>query len=215
VIPVDALFFDLDGTLIDSKADLAESVRYIQSRYGARLSSDEDVATYIGDGIVKLTQRALPQASGALLTEAVDALKAHYRVHCLDTTRLYPSVREMLDHFRDKILAVITNKPERISRRILEGLDITSRFKLIVGGDSLPVKKPDPAVLKFALRELGHIAPERAVMVGDSANDVLSAKGAGLWSCAFYSNIGDHKTLRAAGPSIEITGLASLATHFC
>jgi phosphoglycolate phosphatase len=214
VISVDALFFDLDGTLIDSKADLAASVRHIQGLYAGRLSSDDEVGSYIGDGVAKLIERALPQLSGPVLPEAVEAFKTHYRDHCLDTTHLYPGVREVLDHFGDKTLAVITNKPERISRRILDGLEIVSRFRLVLGGDSLPFKKPDPSVLRFALRELKVTSPDRAVMVGDSVMDIQAAQNAGLWSCAFLSNIADHRTLRGAGASLEITSLPLLIEHF-
>src|SRR4051812_39181499 len=124
MIQVDALFFDLDGTLIDSKTDLALSVQETQRRFGSRLSSLDEVGAFVGDGVVKLIQRALPTLSDEALAGAVEAFKDHYREHCLDHTRLYPGARDMLERYRSKKLAVLTNKPERISRRILSGLGL-------------------------------------------------------------------------------------------
>src|ERR1035437_807662 len=107
VIPVDALLFDLDGTLIDSKRDLARSVQYLQKYFGVSVSSEKRVGTFIGDGVVTLVQRALPKLSADRIDEAVGAFKQFYRDHCLDHTRLYPGVLSALKHFRRKKMAVV------------------------------------------------------------------------------------------------------------
>src|SRR4029077_8682248 len=115
VIPVDALLFDLDGTLVDSRRDLALSVQFLQRHYGARRSSERDVAAFVGDGVVKLVQRALPALPHSKLDEALMTFKKYYRAHCLDHSKLYPGVRDVLRHFRRKKMAVVTNKPVRVS----------------------------------------------------------------------------------------------------
>lgn len=214
VIAVDALLFDLDGTLIDSKRDLAEAVRFVQKAYGARGSSDARIATFIGDGVVQLVHRALPRLGPKALTEAVDVFKTHYRANCLKHTRLYAGVKKTLFHFRHKKLAVVTNKPVRISRRILEGLGLADQFGVIVGGDSLPRKKPDPEPVFYALRELGLARTRSAVIVGDSANDVLAGRAAGIFTCGVKSNIGQLAPLKASKPDFFIPNLGGLSGLF-
>src|SRR5512135_3504595 len=117
VIAVDALLFDLDGTLIDSRR-----VQWLQRKLGCPPSDEEEIASFVGDGMIRLIERAVPGLKGESLLTAVQDYKKYYRLHCLDTTRPYPGVGETLSHFRRKKLAVVTNKPERISRDILSSL---------------------------------------------------------------------------------------------
>lgn len=209
-ISVDAILFDLDGTLIDSKKDLFLSVRYLQDKYAKRRSTEAEVATFIGDGVVKLVQRALPGVEGNLRREAVKTFKRYYRQHCLDHTRLYPGVRQMLAHFRHKKLAVVTNKPVRVSRRILRGLGILSAFRVVLGGDSLRTKKPHPAPIRFALTRMRVSQPQNALMVGDGKNDILAGRAAGTWTCGIRSNIGSRAKLLAAQPHFRILNTRQL-----
>src|ERR1700687_167661 len=173
MISVDALLFDLDGTLIDSRRDLAISVQHLQKHFRAPRSSEKDVAAFVGDGVVKLVQRALPTLPPSELDQAIVAFKKFYREHCLEHTRVYPGVRETLEHFRRKKMAVVTNKPVRISGYMLEELGLSRYFAVLVGGDSLPKKKPHPQPILNALKTIGIHNAKRAVVVGDSANDVL------------------------------------------
>ncbi len=208
MIPVEALLFDLDGTLIDSKRDLTYSIQNLQKRLGFPLSTENQIASFIGDGVVMLVARALPGLKGPRLTQAVDLFKRHYRQHCLDHTRLYAGVREVLWHFRAKKLAVVTNKPIRISRHVLEGLGVLSRFQVVLGGDSTRIKKPDPFPIQYALRVLKISDPRRAVMIGDGFHDILAGRTAGTYTCGFVSNIGDSAALRSTRPDFLI-----LKTH--
>ncbi len=210
---VDALLFDLDGTLIDSTRDLAESVRHVQAHYQCPLSSDSQVAAFIGDGIVKLVERAVPGFTGPKLHEAVDLLKAFYRTHCLDHTRLLPGVNQVLEHYRTKTLTVVTNKPERVSRRILKGLGIDGYFKSVLGGDSRPTKKPDPEPLLWVLNTF-QVPPRRAVMVGDGPNDVLAGRAAGIWTASIRSTISHSQPPTPHKADIELLNLADLMRFF-
>ena len=128
MIEVEALLFDLDGTLIDSKRDLALSVQHLQKHFGVAVSSEEQVGTFIGDGMIKLVERALPDITASTIPDAVTAMKHFYREHCLDHTRVYPGVLQTLKHFRQKKMAVVTNKPVRISGYILDQLALSSFF---------------------------------------------------------------------------------------
>jgi len=212
-VRVEALLFDLDGTLIDSRRDLAFSVQRIQRELGERVSSDDEIATYIGDGVVKLVQRALPRRRGAELRDAVRRFKRFYAQHALDTTRPYPGVRETIERLRRKKLAVVTNKPGRISRSILERLGLLEHFRLVVGGDSLAEKKPDPAPLRYAM-DVMRVHPRRTVMVGDSAGDILAGRAAGTWTCGMPSNIGDRRKLISSRPDFVARGSFELLSLF-
>lgn len=214
MIEVDALLFDLDGTLIDSKKDIAEAVRHVQKAYGATPSSDDEIASFIGDGVVTLIERALPSIRDYRFAEALETMKTYYRAHCLDHTTLYPGVREVLFHFREKSMAVVTNKPERASRLILKGLGISEFFPVVVGGNTLPTKKPDAAPIHFALRRLNIQDARRAVMIGDSVNDVLAGKSAGTRTCGIFSNIEKPERLQAALPDLMISNLRELPNCF-
>jgi len=214
VIPVDALLFDLDGTLIDSKRDLARSVQHLQRQYKVALSSETEVGLFVGDGVVKLVQRALPQLSDSALDDAVAAFKKFYRDHCLDHTRPYPGVRDMLKHFQHKKMAVVTNKPVRISGFMLDRLELSRYFKVLIGGDSLPKKKPHPEPILNALKTLGLRDPKRSVVVGDSPNDIRAGRAAGTRTCGVRSNIGDNRNLANSKPDFMVRNLTQLTRIF-
>ena len=214
MISVDALLFDLDGTLIDSKRDLARSVQYLQKQYRVTVSSDEQVAAFVGDGVVKLVERALPVIAASERADAVVLFKDYYREHCLDHTRAYPGARDMLKHFRHKKLAIVTNKPVRISGRILDGLGLSPYFQVLIGGDSLPNKKPHPEPILNALQTMRIKSAKRAVMIGDSPNDVISGRSAGTRTCGVRSNIGDYLKLTNSRPDLMVKNLRELMTIF-
>ncbi len=214
MIPVKALLFDLDGTLIDSKRDLAQSVQFLQEKWGFPLSTETEVAGFIGDGVTRLIERALPGISDSELAAAVEFFKRYYRLHCLDQTRLYPQVRDVLLRFRNKSLAVVTNKPLRISRYILECLGIASRFQMILGGDSLRTKKPEPEVITSALRSMDIQNPRQGVFIGDGLNDVLAGRAAGTLTAGILSDIGSREKLVNSHPDFLLLNIAELMRIF-
>ncbi len=200
---IESFLFDLDGTLIDSKHDLAFSVQHLQKRFDHPPNTEEEIGRFVGDGVTKLIERALPKLKAADRTEAVRAFKRYYHRHCLDKTRPYPGVREVIEHFRRKKLAVVTNKPVRISRHILDGLGLLNHFQLVVGGDSLREKKPHPAPLQYAMGSMNG-TPRSTVMVGDGVNDILAGRAAGTWTCGIISAIGQPEKLRLGRPDFLI-----------
>lgn len=178
-----ALVFDLDGTLIDSAPDLHAAVNRLLAAEGRRMLDYAELVRMVGDGVAVLVWRAY-EATGGLpdaLDEAVERYKALYGEALADKTVPFPGVIETLAALAEAghRMAVCTNKPHRSSVEILEALDLMRYFDAVAGGDSLPVRKPDAGHLLGTLEMLGS-TPDRAVMIGDSRNDVLVARNAGV-----------------------------------
>ena len=183
--PVDLLIFDLDGTLIDSRLDLAHSVNATRVHLGLPPLDNDRIVSYVGHGAPVLMRRSLGEAaSEAEVQEALGLFLEHYRAHALECTTFYPGVREAIErlHQAGKRLAVLTNKPVEISRAIIEGLGAGECFFRIYGGDSFEFKKPDATGIE-ALRKEAGVARDGAMMVGDSSVDIQTARNAGIRSC--------------------------------
>ncbi|MGB6429273.1 MAG: HAD-IA family hydrolase [Candidatus Acidiferrales bacterium] len=207
-----ALVFDLDGTLIDSKLDLALAVNATLAAAGRAELPHERVFSYVGQGAMRLVERAL--GDGASVEEiegAHDFFLSYYRAHMLDNTVLYPGVRECLEALGDRPMAVLTNKPWRFSREILEGLGIARYFKEIYGGNSFETKKPDPFGMLAILEKFG-IAPNHAMLVGDSDVDVQTARNSGSWACGVSYGFG-AESLKGCPPDILLDSLAELPAY--
>jgi phosphoglycolate phosphatase len=182
---MDLLIFDLDGTLIDSKLDLAQAVNATRVHLGMAPLENELVYSYVGNGAPVLIRRALGgQATEAQVAEALEFFMAYYRVHPLDFTRLYPGVKESLERLSaaGKRMAVLTNKPVNISRAILDGLGVYHYFFQVYGGNSFEFKKPHSAGVEALMREAG-VGRDTTLMVGDSSVDVETARHAGIQCC--------------------------------
>jgi phosphoglycolate phosphatase len=189
-----ALIFDLDGTLIDSKLDLIHAVNATLSEMGRAKLSDEVISSYIGHGAPMLMSRALGGvATEEELARGLAYFLQHYEEHKLDNTCLYPGIAETLAKLRqlDIAMAVLTNKPVKISVRILEALAIAQHFQSIYGGDSFETKKPDPLGAKKILSEF-RVGPSDAMMVGDSEVDIQTARNANMIAAAVNFGFGIH-----------------------
>lgn len=180
-----AILFDLDGTLVDSVADLASALNRVLGDDGFPELSVEAVTGMVGGGVPMLIERALKVHGETPAQDRIANLYPRflemYGPHAADETRLFPDVREALEAFHDKgiRLGVCTNKPEKISRMILDSLSVAHLFGAVIGGDTLPVKKPDPEPLIEGFKRLG-CAPESGLMVGDSGADANAARAAGV-----------------------------------
>jgi phosphoglycolate phosphatase len=182
---MDLLIFDLDGTLIDSRLDLAQAVNATRRHMGKEPLSNERVYSYVGNGAPVLIRRAMGEAATeAELQEALEFFLEYYGAHDMDFTRLYPGVQESLDRLKaaGKRMAVLTNKPVRMSRHIVEGLGVAGHFFQVYGGNSFEFKKPNPIGAEALMKEAG---ADRAstLMVGDSSVDVQTARNAGIPCC--------------------------------
>lgn len=171
-----ALIFDLDGTLIDSRADLAASGNHARSAVGLPALPLAQVVSYVGDGVDKLIERLVPAVDKR--AAAKQAFEAHYHDHCCDATRPFDGLVASLDLLRANgwLLAVATNKPDAFTHAILSGCGIADRFVAVRGGDG--PRKPDPGQLRSILNELGGDAAQ-SWMIGDHHTDIRAGRAAG------------------------------------
>ena len=196
----DHVAFDLDGTLVDSRADLAAATNYVLRSFSLPEIAPCAVYALVGEGARRLVERALGASQTAAIDEGVKRFLAYYADHLLDATMLYPAVRETLDTLLEAGvgLSILSNKPEGLARVILAGLGVGQYFQMIIGGDTLPTRKPDPAGLERLCRTTG-TAPTRMLLVGDSPVDVATAVNAGTAFCGVAWGI-DPDRLLAARP---------------
>lgn len=175
------LLLDLDGTIVDSVPDLARALNRLMAQRGLAPFSLAETARMVGDGVQRLVERAFAARGRVAEPPAIDAYIADYGRNYAVASRLYPGVEPTLSSLRADgwQLAVCTNKLEKPARELLDALGLAGMFAAIGGGDSFPVRKPDPAHLLATLREAGGV-PGKAVMAGDHANDMAAAHGAGL-----------------------------------
>lgn len=209
---MDFLIFDLDGTLIDSKLDLAHAVNATRSNLSLPPLENDRVYSYVGNGAPVLIRKALgPDYSEEDVQKALEYFLTYYREHMLDNTVLYPGMRECLDRLRDDglLMAVLTNKPVRISTLILEGLGVAGHFFRIYGGNSFEQKKPHPMGVEKLLAEAG-VPKERTLMVGDSGVDVRTARNAGIKVCGVTYGF-QPETLAEDPPDILVDQPGQLA----
>jgi phosphoglycolate phosphatase len=196
---VRALIFDLDGTLIDSKLDLVHSVNAMLREMGRAELPVDTIAGYVGQGAPILVTRALGGVcSEEELQRGLKFFLDYYEQHKIDHTHVYPGIREALQAMQDAHMAVLTNKPVRISKRILDELELSKYFRVVYGGNSFATKKPDPLGANVILKELG-VARSEGMMIGDSEVDVQTARNAGIIAACVNYGFGTHD--RAAYPA--------------
>jgi phosphoglycolate phosphatase len=207
------IVFDLDGTLIDSRVDLCNSINAMLTHFGKPELPEAVIASYIGDGASMLVRRALGDPEGDVhdeefVAEALTFFLDYYRVHKLDFTYVYPGVMEALAAIRaarpEVLMAVLTNKPVNPSRAICDHFGLSKYFFQNFGGNSFHTKKPDPHGLLALIGEASAIAgstvqPGETLMVGDSDIDVLTARNAGVRSVGCRFGLAPH-SLESAEP---------------
>ncbi|MHB8077956.1 MAG: HAD-IA family hydrolase [Candidatus Krumholzibacteriia bacterium] len=220
---VGAFIFDLDGTLVDSGADIALSANHMRAGLGLPELPLPVVLGFVGDGAPLLVRRLLahparpgeapPAVADETVRRGVALFQNHYARHCLDATVLYPGVRETLAAFAALPLAVATNKPAAFTRTILAGLGIAGCFRRIVTADDVPRRKPDPGHLAACLDGLA-VAPADVVVVGDSPNDILAARGLGAVAVGATYGLTPPALVRAAAPDLLIDRFDRLTALF-
>ena len=208
--------FDLDGTLIDSKLDLALAVNATRASLGLGPLPHEEVYGYVGHGAPMLIRRSLGSGfDDAAVARALEFFLGYYREHMLDNTVAYPGVREGLAALEagGRVLTILTNKPVRFSTDILKGLRLAHYFRSIYGGNSFERKKPDPMGVEVILRETG-VEPRQAILVGDSEIDVETGRNAGIWTCGVTYGLGSD-ALRDFPPDLLVDSLTELSALVC
>jgi len=215
------ILFDLDGTLIDSVPDLTLAVNEMLSALGRETFPEETVRYWVGNGAQMLVTRALlgkrevdTEVDEALFQKALSLFLDFYAKHLAQSTVTYPHVDETLQTLKERgyRLAIITNKPFGFVTPILQGLGLDDLFELLLGGDSLPLKKPDPAPLLHACNTL-EVPVERSLMIGDSKNDILAANAAGMQSIGVTYGYNYGENISVHGPDTIVDDFAEILSY--
>jgi len=205
--------FDFDGTLVDTRRDITDSVNRVLEELNLRTLDRETLFTFIGKGVNHLMDRSLEGTGFGDLPRAVEAFMQHYEAHLMDQTALFPNCRETLDHFSSRPRTILSNKPTRFITRILDALDCRAPFATIIGGDRMAAKKPDPAGLHHLMQQ-HRVRPEDTLMVGDSLVDIETGKRAGVRTCGVTYGHAGRESLETAQPDWIIDDLSELKQHF-
>ena len=183
------ILFDLDGTLVDTSRDITANINRAFQSMGYRQLSHETILSHVGYGAHFLVQKCLEEnyndikVDEKLVTTIWEKFREFYRNHIIDEAQPYPGVIDFLET-EERPMGVVSNKPEEMVRAVLTELHLDHHFKFMWGRDTLPVSKPDPQIIRYAIHELGMDQPGNVCMVGDNPVDTIAAKGAGAISVA-------------------------------
>jgi phosphoglycolate phosphatase len=206
----DAIVFDLDGTLVDSRADIATAANRALAHCGYPVLQQAQIASYVGDGARNLVARAAGLPPMGTETDALLAsFLGFYAANVCEQTVLMPGAREALEALRALPLAVLTNKPSALAVQLLQQLGIASYFRCVIGGGDLPELKPSPEPLREICRRLS-VSIGRVLMVGDGPQDIECGRRAGAATLGVSGGIADRAQLLAAGPDLWLDSLADL-----
>jgi len=196
---IQLIIFDLDGTLIDSLEDLAAATNHMLTSLGRKPVGLEQVRGYVGQGARRLVERAMPAATAEEIEIAINIFLTYNEAHIVDRTRLYPGAMETLAELRKAgmTMAVVSNKNVALCRKVLSTLGADGFFATVVGADSVALRKPSPEPLLMVLRELG-VTAGKALMVGDSINDIAAGNAAGIATVGCTFGYGDRAELEDA-----------------
>jgi phosphoglycolate phosphatase len=180
----DLYLFDLDGTLVDTRQDIAEAVNHVLQLHARPVADLATVISWVGDGLDDMMVRAFKTDEGEFVDELVDEFRSYYMDHCTDFSYVYEGCSETLTSLQERgaHLSVLTNKPQDLSLEILRHLGILQFFDRVVGPSDADLRKPNPSNLVSLVRDIG-TSKDRTLMVGDSRNDILVARNAGVASC--------------------------------
>lgn len=217
--PFRALLWDLDGTIVDSRHDLATAVNRLLADLDLPSLSPPTIISHVGRGARNLVTECLAEAGRTLTDDAetnqvLAGFARHYDRCLLDETRPYPGMTKLLARLRDagRPMAVVTNKPERMTWRILEGLKLSSCFQVVLGDLPGRPRKPDPEPLRIALDLMGRADdPTRSMMIGDTRIDLEAARAAGVPSCGVAWGLVDPEEVRLAGPDWWVKDVRELS----
>lgn len=205
--------YDFDGTLVDTFEDIANSVNLTLTEMNLQSLDRGTICKNIGSGVVNLMTRSLAGSGCNDVETAVSIFQKYYNHHLLDQTNFYPSGREIVAHFSNKRNTILSNKPVSFIEKILIGLNFLSPFDLILGGDSLKERKPNPIGLQLLMKKFSCPAKE-VLMIGDSSIDIEAGKNAGVVTCGVTYGLGDPISLRDSKPDYLINNLSRLKSLF-
>lgn len=193
------IIYDLDGTLVDTREDIALSANYMLTQMQAPQLPHDEIARYVGRGVFHLIKNCLKTDDQRQIDKGIKIYRKYYGEHMLDHSKLYPGAKQTLQAFDSRKQVVLTNKPNPFSRELLEALGVAKYFSEIIAGDSNFPKKPDPAAI-FAMQQRFDASSSETLFVGDSAVDIETARNAGVPIVVVTHGFSNETELKAARP---------------
>ncbi len=206
---IDLIIFDLDGTLVDSRDDIANAVNFTLKKIGLKEKSISEITSYIGKGVEDLIRGSLGNKQEALLTRALSVFEEYYKKHSTDNSVLYPNVKEILEYFKNKRKAIVTNRNYEFALIALNKLGIYDYFESIIGGDDIGCMKPSSCPLDISMNKL-NTNKEEVIIVGDMDIDIIAGKRAGIITCGVTYGIGKKEDIIKAKPDFIIDDIIDL-----
>ena len=210
---VELIIFDFDGTLVSTGTDLIASVNYTLQQLGCGPRRDDEIISFIGDGVKELIERSLGTDNLDLFPEALRIFSSHYGEHFLDNTVLYPGAKELLQHFQHKKKVILTNKRYPFTLAMSRGLSIEKYFEEIIGDGSFPYRKPDKRLVDYLVDKYS-VKKDKIVIIGDGINDIALAKNSEILSCAYLNGLGKRIDLLAAHADYYCESLLEIRSFF-
>ena len=207
---IDTIFFDVDGTLVDSRKDIANAMNHALSLLGFKELSQGEIIMHVGNGVKDLVRNSMGSCKDeALIQKGADLYWEHFMAHAVDETVLYPNAKEILDHLKDKRKLILTNRYKDFAEATLKGLGIMHYFEEIIGGDDETCLKPCAGILdRMVSKE--KIDKTKALIVGDMDIDILTGKNAGVKTCWVTYGLGRIEQIRDLKPDYIIEDLIEL-----
>jgi HAD superfamily hydrolase (TIGR01549 family) len=209
MIVIDAIFFDVDGTLVDSRKDIVKAMNYTLAQLGVPEKPAEEIVSYVGTGVRDLVTKSLGKANGHLTEKGIDIFSRYYIAHSADESILYPHVKEVLEYFKAKRKFIVTNRYSQFADATLKGLGIRKYFEKIFGGDDENCLKPSACVLDKAIAML-KIDKDKAFIVGDMAIDINTGKNSGIKTCWVTYGLGKGQEVLPLKPDFIINDMIEL-----
>ncbi len=205
---IELIMFDLDGTLVDSMKDIANAGNFTLKNFGLKTKSVQEITSYVGEGREHLVKKLLGDKPG-FLKEAISVFGEYYKKHSMDNSTLYPNVKEMLEYFKDKKKAVVSNKNREEVVSNLKSLAIYDYFENIIGGDEVERRKPSQFHLCKTMQML-RVDKGKSIMVGDMDIDISAGKNAGILTCAVTYGVSKKEDIIRAKPDFIIDDIIKL-----
>lgn len=211
---IECIIFDFDGVIADTEADIAGAVQATQKQWKSQIMMIPEITKFVGHGAAYLIENCLPGLSKEESQRALDWYKEYYLDHCVVDTKLYPNVANTLQWFHDNNgkMAVVSNKPEPLTKLILQKLGVKELFEIIIGPESLKNMKPNPEGIIKAIEFCG-AKVENSLMVGDSYTDIEAGKAAGAYTCGVLYGIGNKQKLIESKPDFLIEDMYEIKNN--
>lgn len=209
MIDVDSIFFDVDGTLVDARRDIANAMNYALRTLGLRTLPDEEIVSHVGTGVKSLIARCLASDDPRLIDEGTRLYGEYYLSHAADEAVLYPNAVEILDYLKPKRKFILTNRYTAFTEPVLKGLGIREYFEEIIAGDDENCIKPSACMLDRVVPRL-KVDKSRSLIVGDMDVDVMIGKNAGVRTCWVTHGLGKIEEIRHLRPDYIIEDLIEL-----